>query len=154
MSDPSSSSGTANAEAAPGLPAHPARVAAAKSRAAVSVHDKQAWLDLFADDAVIEDPIGISPLDPTGLGISGKDNISQFWDTFIAPNRHTFEVHHSYAAGNEVANHMTLGLVIGTETKGSVTGVFTYKVNESGKIVSLRGFWELEAMARTMEPLS
>ena len=49
--------------------------------------DKQAWVDNFADDALIEDPIGRSPLDPEGKGHRGKEAISRFWDNQIAPNR-------------------------------------------------------------------
>ena len=47
---------------------HPARLASQRSMEAVHKKDKQAWLDNFADDAVVEDPIGVSALDPTGKG--------------------------------------------------------------------------------------
>ena len=30
--------------------------------------DKKNWLSLFADDAIVQDPIGVSPLDPEGEG--------------------------------------------------------------------------------------
>jgi hypothetical protein len=54
--------------------------------------DKQAWVDNFADDALIEDPIGRSPLDPEGKGASrGKDAISRFWDNQIAPTPHPLQ---------------------------------------------------------------
>ena len=39
---------------------HPARAAANRSMDAVQRKDKQAWLDLFAEDAIVEDPIGPS----------------------------------------------------------------------------------------------
>jgi steroid Delta-isomerase len=129
---------------------HPARAAANRSRAAVGSKNKEAWLALFDDDALIEDPIGVSPIDPIGKGIRGKANISEFWDQNIAPNTHTFEVHQSYAAGLEVANHMTLKFLIGTSMQAEVNGVFTYRVNEAGKIIALRGFWELAEMMKTM----
>lgn len=129
---------------------HPARAAANRSRAAVGSKNKEAWLALFDDDAVIEDPIGVSPIDPTGLGIRGKAAISEFWDQNIAPNSHRFIVHQSYAAGLEVANHMTLNFLIGTSMQAEVNGVFTYRVSEAGKIIALRGFWELAEMMKTM----
>lgn len=125
-------------------------MAAEKSRTAVMAKDKPAWLALFADNAVIEDPIGVSPIDPSGEGIKGRENIELFWDTNIAPNSHTFEVHHSYAAGLEVANHMTLRFMVGTDMQAECNGIFTYRVNDAGKIVALRGFWELEAMMKTI----
>ena len=130
---------------------HPARAAAEKSRAAVMGKDKQGWLALMADDILIEDPIGKSPVDPSGDGIRGIDRLDGFWDQNIAPNDYEFVVHHSYAAGNEVANHMTLSITMGGGAMhAQVDGVFTYKVNDSGKIVALRGFWELEQMMKTM----
>lgn len=130
---------------------HPARAAAAKSRAAVTGKDKQAWLSLMADDIHIEDPIGKSPVDPTGEGIKGIENLDAFWDKNIAPNDYEFVVHHSYAAGSEVANHMTLKIGLGGGAmRAEVDGVFTYKLNAEGKICALRGFWELEQMMKTM----
>ena len=129
---------------------HPARAAASRSRAAVMSKDKDAWLALFADDVVIEDPIGKSPVDPSGEGIRGIANLGPFWDKNIAPNDYEFVVHHSYAAGNEVANHMTLEIALGNGMRAEVVGVFTYAVDDAGKIVSLRGFWELEAMMKTL----
>ena len=42
------------------------------SMAAVESGDRQAWLDLFADDAIVEDPIGPSAFDPEGRAIEGS----------------------------------------------------------------------------------
>ena len=39
------------------------------SMAAVEAGDRQAWLGLFAEDAVVEDPIGPSAFDPEGRAI-------------------------------------------------------------------------------------
>ena len=43
-----------------------ARELARRSQAAVAAKDRDAWLSLFASDAVVQDPIGPSPLDPLG----------------------------------------------------------------------------------------
>jgi len=123
---------------------HPARLAAQGSMRAVLAKDKQAWLNLFADDAVVEDPIGISPLDPTGQGHRGKAAISAFWDANIGPTNTEFDIRHSYAAGKEVAN---VGQIINTMSDGKeayVDIVITYKVNDQGKLVALRAYWEFE----------
>ncbi len=113
--------------------------------------NKAAWIALFADDICIEDPIGKSPVDPTGEGIRGADSLPGFWDRNIAPNDYNFIVHDSYAAGSEVANHMTLEIGMG-KMRAEVKGVFTYKVNDAGKITALRGFWELESLMKSMRP--
>ena len=47
------------------------RELAAASMAAVVAHDREGWLALFADDAVVEDPIGPSAFDPEGPGTAG-----------------------------------------------------------------------------------
>ena len=43
---------------------HPAQRAAALSARYASERNKAAWLDLYAEDALIQDPVGVSPLDP------------------------------------------------------------------------------------------
>ena len=45
---------------------HPAREVAVRSMSAVEAGDREAWLALFADDAIIEDPIGPSPMNESG----------------------------------------------------------------------------------------
>lgn len=134
---------------------HPARAAARRSMEIVQrkgENAKETWLALFADDAVIEDPIGPSPLDPEGRGHRGKEAIAAFWDLAIATVKLRFDIRSSYAAGNEVAN---VGTITSTTAAGmtvAVEGVFTYRVDAAGKIVALRAYWEFDKLvARTSE---
>ena len=126
---------------------HPARIAGQNSMRHVMAKDRNAWLALFADDAVIEDPVGVSPLDPSGHGHRGKAAIARFWDTVIAPGQVEMRVRESHASGSECANVVSLvnrlpgGVEIGTD------GVIVYRVDEAGRIVSLRAFWEYEKVA-------
>jgi steroid delta-isomerase len=126
---------------------HPARRAGLNSMRNVKAKDKTAWLALFADDAVIEDPVGVSPLDPSGQGHRGKAAIARFWDTVIAPGEVEMRVRESHASGNECANVVSLvnrmpgGVEIGTDC------VIVYRVDEGGRIVSLRAYWEYEKVA-------
>ena len=48
---------------------HPAMIAARSSWRAVMANDKAGWLDLMADDMVMEDPIGVAPTNPEGKGL-------------------------------------------------------------------------------------
>jgi steroid delta-isomerase len=121
---------------------HAARLASQRSMEAVHKKDKQAWLDNFADDAVVEDPIGISALDPTGEGQRGKEAISKFWDAQIGPNKVMFNIRESYAAGDEVANVGTITVVMPGGLTTLVDGVFTYRVNAAGKLAALRAYWD------------
>lgn len=123
---------------------HPARAAAKRSMDAVHSKDRRAWLDNFADDAIVEDPIGPSPLDPDGKGHRGRRAIAAFWDEQIGPNRVVFDIKESYAAGSEVANVGTIAIAMKSGVITLVDGVFTYRVNEAGKLVALRAFWEVD----------
>ena len=125
---------------------HPARRAAWRSADAVLRGDKAAWLDNFADHAVVEDPVGKSMLDPEGRGHRGKEAIAAFWDRNIANVRPVFHLQHSLVAGNECANVGTLMTQFSNGAISKIFGVFVYRVNEAGKVVSLRTFWELGDM--------
>jgi steroid delta-isomerase len=122
---------------------HPARAAARRSMEAVHARDKAAWVGNFADDGVVQDPIGPSPLDPSGAGHRGHAAIAAFWDKQIAPNRILFNIVQSYAAGPEVANVGNLTIAMQNGVVTVVNGVFTYAVDGGGKLRSLRAYWEL-----------
>jgi ketosteroid isomerase-like protein len=124
-----------------------ARDLARRSQAAVHAKDRQAWLSLFADDAVVADPIGPSPLDPDGGGHRGMAAIAAFYDTVIAPNEQiSFEIERSYLCGDEVAD---VGVIRTTLAGGShvvvVRGVYTYRADGTGKLAALRAYWEFDA---------
>ena len=131
---------------------HPARAVSKRSIAAVQAKRKEDWLALFAADGVIEDPVGKSPIDPSGNGHRGPAAIAAFWDNQIAPNTIEFEVRESYAAGAECANVGTISIGMPNGMKARCDGVFVYRVNDAGKLVSLRAFWEFEQMMKTLQP--
>jgi steroid delta-isomerase len=131
----------------------PAHRAGRCSRKAVMAKDKQAWLDVFADDAIVEDPIGPSAFDPEGKGHRGRDAISAFWDKTIAnTDKIEFNFRDTYQCGNEEAN---VGNIVTTIGGHQITaeGVFTYKVNDEGKLVALRAFWEMDRAMATARPV-
>ncbi len=128
------------------FPAHPARDASLASMRAVEAGDKAAWLSLFADDAVVEDPIGESPMDPEGLGHHGKEAIEAFYDSVIAPNQVRFVIERSHAAGHEVAN---VGTITTRMPDGSVVHtdlVATYRVDDDGHVTALRAYWSIDEL--------
>jgi steroid Delta-isomerase len=125
---------------------HPARDASLASMEAVEAGDRERWLALFAPDAVIEDPIGTSALDPEGKGHRGPEAIAAFYDSIIGPNRVRFTIERSHAAGDEVAN---VGTITTTMPDGTVVHtdlVSTYRVGADGKLRSLRAYWEIDRL--------
>jgi steroid delta-isomerase len=119
-------------------------LAARSSWRCVMAKDKQAWLDLMSDDIVMEDPIGIAPTNPDGRGLHGKAAVSAFWDAGMAKLDIRIETHESFAAGNESAHRMTLTTTFPNGAGMVVNGIFTYRVDERGKLTNLRGYWALD----------
>jgi steroid Delta-isomerase len=125
---------------------HPARSAAQRSMDCVHAKKREDWIANFAEDAHIEDPIGKSVLDPSGQGHRGRAAIAAFWDRVIAPNRVMFDVRHSYACGSECANVGTITTVMANGATTIVSGVFTYRVDDEGKVTNLRAYWEMGSL--------
>jgi ketosteroid isomerase-like protein len=125
-----------------------ARELGLRSRAAVRARDRDGWLDLFAEDGFVQDPIGPSPFDPEAKGHHGKEAIAAFYDNVIASSEAIdFEIEQSYLCGDEVAD---VGIIRTTLAGGThqavVRGVYTYRSNGAGKLASLRAFWEFGAV--------
>lgn len=125
---------------------HPAMIAARGSWSAVRRKAKEEWLALMAEDVCIEDPIGVSPLDPVGKGHCGKEAVRAFWERTIAPNQIRIDVERSFCAGMESAHLMTLTTSFPNGASAEVKGIFAYRVNDAGKLVSLRGWWQTSDM--------
>jgi hypothetical protein len=64
-------------------------------------------------------------------------------------SRFVFEIHDSFVSGDECAN---TGVIHTTSANGwtaSTAGVFVYKVNDEGQILSLRAYWEMDRVVAT-----
>lgn len=122
---------------------HPARAASQRSYSAVATGDLQEWLAVYAEDAVIEDPVGPSMFDPEGRGHHGHAGISAFWQLAIAPvESFRFVIHDSHANGATCAN---VGTITTTFPDGGTVDtdlVMVYVVDDSGRVASMRAFWE------------
>ena len=76
---------------------------------AVKARNKEAWLAVYEEDGLVQDPVGISRFDATGEGHRGRAAIAAFWDVFMA-NQESFDytIHHTAIGGDEVAAYATL----------------------------------------------
>ncbi len=122
----------------------PAQQASFRSMRNVKARNRAGWLELFADDAIVQDPVGVSPFDPDGLGHRGKEAIGAFWDAVIAPNGGIFRIRESYPCADECANVITLGSTLPNGKQFDVNFVAVYRANEAGKIVSLKAYWQFD----------
>ena len=121
---------------------HPARRAGLLSQKYVAEANREAWLDLWADEGMLADPVGVSPLDPAGEGHRGKEAVTAFYDNAISRVKVSFDYPKSYACANECAFIGTVFTTLPDGTENGSEGVFLYEVDDEGKILSLRAFWE------------
>ena len=110
--------------------------------------DRDGWLGLFAHDAVVEDPVGPSFVDPDGKGQHGIEAITAFYDNVISQSESLkFTIRQSIECGDEVANIGELRITLPGNQVGIVQLANIYKVNSEGKLVSLRSFWEQDKLS-------
>lgn len=113
------------------------------SLAAVRAKDRDGWLALFEDDAVIEDPVGPSRMDREGRGRRGKEEITQFYDNVISTmDTFEFEIERSYTCGDEVAVVLVFHIGGVGDQRMDMDVVNIYRRSPGGKLASLRSFWD------------
>ncbi len=115
--------------------------------------DREGWLALYADDAVVKDPVGVSPFDATGNGHQGKAGVAKFWDTVIGPSRLTITVHKRIPSGDRAcAVHQTAVNDMG-KGKTEVDMIAIYQVNDEGKITEMSAYWSWAEMEAQLKKL-
>lgn len=130
---------------------HPARRASQRSMSAVARGAKDEWLALFAPDALVEDPVGPSFLDPEGAGRRGHDAIAAFWDGTVATmSAFRFTIADSFANGSTCANVATIVSTLPDGSTMTVDAVLVYTVDDDDKITSLRAYWEPDRAMATI----
>jgi steroid Delta-isomerase len=106
---------------------------------ALARSDPDAWVGVFAPDAVQIDPVGTPPN-------VGRDAIRAFWDRALAmADTVIFDVHHLHICGDEVAMVFT-----GTARLGDggmvFDGVDIMRFDDNGQIGELRAYWDPAGM--------
>ncbi|MDA9763485.1 hypothetical protein OAZ03_01795 [Gammaproteobacteria bacterium] len=114
--------------------------------------DKENWLELFAKDAIVQDPIGRSPLDPEGNGHKGIAAIEKFYDTVIANGDIEFTIIESIPCADECANYAQIVNLVG-DIKIETKMIVIYRINSNNKIESLRAFWDYQKMEKQLNEL-
>jgi steroid delta-isomerase len=100
-----------------------------------SAGDREGWLDLFADDATMEDPVG------TEVRV-GREAIGAFWDQSVAmADSITLQmVQGPGVRGNEAAWAMEAHVTLGKDTFIAPTiDVMTFA--DDGRITSMRAYY-------------
>lgn len=102
----------------------------------VGAHDRDAWLGIFTDDGVIEDPVGAG-------AYVGRRRHEKFWGAYIQPNRVTFHPKRDFVSGPTTVRHVTISSFtpVSDEVRLVLPAIIEYRVID-GRISSLRAFWE------------
>lgn len=129
----------------------PARRMSQLSYDAVARKAKEEWLALFADDAIVEDPVGPSFFDEEGRGHRGAKAIAAFWDMAIGPvQEFAFTIRDSFANGNACANIGTFSTRLEDGTLAETDLIAVYRLDDEGRIASMAAHWEVERTMATV----
>ncbi len=130
---------------------HPAIKAATLSIKYATEGNKEAWLGLYADDAIVKDPVGVSPFDPVGDGHIGKAAIEKFWDTVIGPASLTMGADKRIISGpRHCASLQWVENAMGEGQTTKVEMMATYEVNDEGKITQMFAHWDFDGLMAQM----
>ncbi|WP_227983326.1 nuclear transport factor 2 family protein [Nocardia spumae] len=113
-----------------------------RSPQAVAVHDRDAWVGLFAPDGRVEDPVGSRPH-------IGRAAIERFYDTFIGPNGIAFRIDHDVVCGTTVYRDLAIETTMSTGVTLRVPMHLRYDLDRIGddwRIGRLCAHWELPVM--------
>ena len=133
---------------------HPAVWANMQSIKYAQNKEKEKWLALYRDDAVLADPVGVSPFDPEGKGHIGKAAIEQFWDTVIANSNITLTPGTRCTSGQYTcAVPMRADNDLGGGIKTHIDMIAVYEVDEQGLIKSMQAYWSWDAMEKQLKEL-
>ena len=135
-----------------GLPDRDELLALVRSSPAyVAAHDRTGWLGIFADQHVVEDPVGSRPVRSEDEGALGR-----FWDTFIAPNDIVFNVEHDWVDGFDVVRDVTIVTTLRTGAQVETPAHLRYETTRQDgrlKVRRMAAHWESAPVyAQLMRP--
>jgi hypothetical protein len=126
-----------------------------RSPAAVAAHDEAAWIALFANYSVVEDPVGSAPhvngVYDARSGYRSRERLHRFYQTFIAPNTIRFLVDADIVCGSHVVRDLTIEITMspGMVVRVPVHLLYELTVEDAAlRILRLAAHWELWPMLK------
>ena len=111
----------------------------------VGAFDVQRYVNNFAPDGVLEDPVGTPP-------VQGTAAITAFISNIIAPfSEIKHKVQDINVCGHEAAVDWKLHLTTATGKKIVIDGMGIFNFNQNGKLQSVREFWDLAAFLAQLQ---
>ncbi|MDQ3011675.1 MAG: nuclear transport factor 2 family protein [Acidobacteriota bacterium] len=136
---------TISSLATQGLTATQIEAAVEEYFASIGSLDVQRYVNNFASNGVLEDPVGTPP-------VQGTQAIAAYFAGIIAPfSEIKPKVQEVIVCGNEAAVNWKLKLTTMTGKQITIDGMGVFKFNEAGKLKSVRGFWDLAAFLQQLQ---
>jgi steroid Delta-isomerase len=111
--------------------------------AAYNNNDRDAFLDVFADDGVIIDPVGTPPH-------AGREARGAFWDNVHQlTEKIVFDVKDVVVCGNEAAMVFQIHAGSGDGPGIVLDVVDTFEVDDNGKVTLMKAYWDMSRAAPT-----
>lgn len=107
--------------------------------------DAQRYVNNFAGNGVLEDPVGTPP-------VQGTSAIAAYFGAIIAPfSEIKPRVQEVIVCGNEAAVNWKLKLTTTTGKHITIDGMGVFSFNQAGKLQSVREFWDLAAFLEQLQ---
>ena len=106
----------------------------------VAALNSEAWLEAFADNAVVYDPVGKPPLNVQQDAHKFFEILSKFYEKLeITPDQ-------IFTAGNGAAVKWKMNVLARNGRTATTEGIAIFELNEAGKIQKLQSYWDEAAM--------
>lgn len=125
----------------------PAQIEAAVEEyfASAASFDVQRFVNNFASNGVLEDPVGTPPA-------QGAQAIATFYGNIVAPFSDIKpKIQEIIVCGDEAAVNWKLKLTTKTGKHIVLDGMGVFKFNQAGKLISVREFWDLEGFLQQLQ---
>ncbi|WP_372369761.1 nuclear transport factor 2 family protein [Candidatus Uabimicrobium sp. HlEnr_7] len=107
--------------------------------AAICEGDVETWVNLFAENAVSHDPVGMP-------SYKGHEQLQKFFlGISKAFQKVSFAEENVYICGKDVAVKWNASGIGHNGVEVSFSGIDTFSMNDDGKIVELKAYWDLKA---------
>jgi steroid Delta-isomerase len=98
------------------------------------------WIEIFAEDAVIHDPVG----DPPRLVHKESEHFFKMMSSFL--KRIELSTNNIFLAKNGAAVKWTMQAVSKKDRHATAEGISVFEINDRGKIQTVSSYWDEAAM--------
>ena len=145
VATPARATNSGSSFAAQGLTTTQIEAAVEEYFASIGSLDVQRYVNNFAANGVLEDPVGTPP-------IQGTQAIAAYFGAIIAPfSEINPKVQEVIVCGNEAAVNWKLKLTTKTGKHITIDGMGVFSFNQAGKLQSVREFWDLAAFLEQLQ---